>query len=157
VDGRDEPGHDDMDGSPPTAVGINGFILRDASLRDAPREEDFFPRMGCQTLMVRSRALRGVSNHEAAGEATAIRANSLRCARDNANSGFKIEHQDARLRDISLGAFLSLCAERIEIDQLRIVVIGVAMEPSAAVYEHQGLHTPGIQIVDMLVPQRDWQ
>jgi hypothetical protein len=29
----------------------------------------------CQTLMVRSRALRGVSNHEASGEATMIRVN----------------------------------------------------------------------------------
>jgi len=32
-------------------------------------------RMRTQTLMVRSRALRGVSNHEASGEATTIRVN----------------------------------------------------------------------------------
>jgi len=34
--------------------------------------------------------------------------------------------------------------ERIEIDELRIVVMGIAMEPSAAMDVHQGLHTPGI-------------
>jgi len=32
-------------------------------------------RMRAQTLMVRSRALRGVSNHEASGEATMIQVN----------------------------------------------------------------------------------
>jgi hypothetical protein len=36
------------------------FILRDASLRDVPQDEVW-------DLMVRSRALRGVSNHEADG------------------------------------------------------------------------------------------
>src|SRR6185437_7111784 len=49
---------------------LGGFILRDASLRDAPLDEDSY-----QTLMVRSRALRGVSNHEAAGKATTTRVN----------------------------------------------------------------------------------
>ena len=49
---------------------LGGFILRDASLRDAPQDEDSY-----QTLMVRSRALRGVSNHEAAGKATTTRVN----------------------------------------------------------------------------------
>ena len=77
-------------------------------------------------------------------------------AHETRKFGLQIEHQDARLRDVSLGAFFPSC-ERIEIDKLRIFVIGVAMEPSAAVHVHQGLHTPGIQIVDMLVPQRDRQ
>jgi hypothetical protein len=43
-----------------------------------------------------------------------------------------------------LGALLLLRGERIEIDELRIVVMGIAIEPSAAMNVHQGLHTPGI-------------
>jgi hypothetical protein len=39
------------------------FILRDASLRDAPQDKASYEVSW--TLMVRSRALRGVSNHEA--------------------------------------------------------------------------------------------
>ena len=50
----------------------------------------------------------------------------------------------ARSRNIGLGALLP-CGERIEIDELRIVVIGFATEPSAAMNVHQGLHTPGIR------------
>jgi hypothetical protein len=49
---------------------IDGFILRDASLRDAPLRM----RVSSQTLMVRSASSR-VSNHEASGEATMIRGN----------------------------------------------------------------------------------
>jgi hypothetical protein len=44
----------------PYPFDLNGFILRDASLRDAPQDEGLM-RDSCQTLMVRSRALRGVS------------------------------------------------------------------------------------------------
>jgi len=62
-----------------------------------------------------------------------------------------------RSRNIGLGALLLLCGERIEIDELRIVRIGIAVEPSAAMNVHQGLHTPGIQIVHMLMPQRERQ
>jgi hypothetical protein len=59
---------------------FNGFILRDASLRDAPQDED-------SDLMVRSASRRQVyvacvnlatmrvSNHETTGEALMIRAN----------------------------------------------------------------------------------
>jgi hypothetical protein len=50
-----------------------GFILRDASLSDAPQDEVFFPDEVCQTLMVRSAAAPRVSNHEASGEATMTR------------------------------------------------------------------------------------
>jgi hypothetical protein len=49
-----------------------------------------------------------------------------------------------RSRNICLGALLLLCGERIEIDDLRIVLMGIAIGPSAAMNMHQGLHTPGI-------------
>jgi hypothetical protein len=49
-----------------------------------------------------------------------------------------------RSRDIGSGGFLRLRGEQIEIDKLRIFAIGVAWGPSAAMYVHQGLHTPGI-------------
>jgi hypothetical protein len=39
-----------------------------------------------QTLMVRSRALRGVSNHEASGEATTIRVNRKRFGKPHLRS-----------------------------------------------------------------------
>jgi hypothetical protein len=48
-----------------------------------------------------------------------------------------------RSSNISLGALL-LCGERIEIDELRIVLTGIASKPFAAMNVHQGLHTPGI-------------
>ena len=48
-----------------------------------------------------------------------------------------------RSRNICLGALLR-CGERIEIDDLRIVLMGNAIGPSAAMNMHQGLHTPGI-------------
>jgi hypothetical protein len=47
-------------------------------------------------------------------------------------------------RDVGLGALLLLCGERIEIDELKIVAWGIAIEPSAAMNVHQGLHTPRI-------------
>jgi hypothetical protein len=62
-----------------------------------------------------------------------------------------------RSRHIGLGALFLLCGERIEINELRIVLIGIAMDPSAAVNVYQGLHASGIQIVHMLMPQRDQQ
>jgi hypothetical protein len=49
-----------------------------------------------------------------------------------------------RSRNIGSGTLLVACGERIEIDELRIVWIGIAIELSAAVHVHQGLHTPGI-------------
>ena len=54
----------------------SSFILRDASLRDAPLDEVDQPLIGavCQTLMVRSASSR-VSNHEASGAAAMIRVN----------------------------------------------------------------------------------
>src|SRR5947199_7934713 len=51
---------------------------------------------------------------------------------------------DHRLRNIGSGALLFPCGERIEIDELRIVWMGIAVELSAAMDVHQGLHTPGI-------------
>src|ERR1700676_587262 len=54
-------------------------------------------------------------------------------------------------------ALLLLCGKRIEIDELRIVGTGLAVEPVAAMNVNQGLHTPGIQIIHMLMPQRDRQ
>jgi hypothetical protein len=49
-----------------------------------------------------------------------------------------------RSRNIGLGALLLLCGDRIEINELRIVLMGIAIDPSAAVNVYQGLHTPGI-------------
>ena len=46
---------------------------------------------------------------------------------------------------------------RIEINELRIVLIGIAIDPCAAMNVYQRLHTPGIQMVDVLMPQRDRQ
>jgi hypothetical protein len=43
-----------------------------------------------------------------------------------------------------LGALLLLCGERIEIDDLRIVLMGLVIGPSAAMNMHQGLYTSGI-------------
>ena len=52
---------------------------------------------------------------------------------------------------------LLLRSKRIEIDELRIVRTGLAVGPFAAMNVNQGLHTPGIQIVHVLMPQRDRQ
>ena len=49
-----------------------------------------------------------------------------------------------RSRNICWSALLLLCGERIEIDDLRIVLMWIAIGPSAAMNMHQGLHTPGI-------------
>src|ERR1700754_3592088 len=56
--------------------------------------------------------------------------------------------------DVGLGARLFLVDdERIEIDEVRIVLGKIAMEePPAAVDMHQGLHASRIEIVDMLMP-----
>jgi len=59
--------------------------------------------------------------------------------------------------NISSDALLLLCGKRIEIDELRIVGTRLAVEPFAAMNVNQGQHTPGIQIVHMLMPQRDRQ
>jgi hypothetical protein len=49
-------------------IWADGFVLRDASLRAAPQDEDSDPHG-------EEPRLRGVSNHEASGEATMIRVN----------------------------------------------------------------------------------
>src|SRR5215813_1630326 len=61
--------------------------------------------------------------------------------------------------DVGLGAWLLIVDdERIEINQLRIVLGKIAIEePPAAVDMHQSLHASRVEIVDMLVPQRDRQ
>src|SRR5260370_17906031 len=68
-----------------------------------------------------------------------------------------VDQDPPRSRNIGSGTLLPARGERIEIDELRIVRIGIAIELSAAMNVHQGLHTPGIQIVRMLMPQRDRQ
>src|SRR5258707_13617686 len=68
-----------------------------------------------------------------------------------------VDQDHPRSRNIGSGTLLPACGERIEIDELRIGRIGIAIELSAAMNVHQGLHTPGIQIVHMLMPQRDRQ
>src|SRR6266404_8208165 len=68
-----------------------------------------------------------------------------------------VDQDHPRSRNIGSGTLLLPCGERIEIDELRVVRIGIAIELSAAMNVHQGLHTPGIQIVRMLMPQRDRQ
>src|SRR5438552_17636089 len=47
-----------------------------------------------------------------------------------------------------------LCEQGIEIDQLRIVLLGFAVEPCAAMKMHQRLHTAGVEMVHMLMLQR---
>src|SRR5579872_4975419 len=52
---------------------------------------------------------------------------------------------------------LLLSGKRIQIDELQTVGKGPAVESLAAVKVNQGLHTPGIQIIGMLMPQCQWQ
>src|SRR6516225_8041986 len=47
--------------------------------------------------------------------------------------------------------------ERVEIDELRIVLEKVAMVPAAAMDMHQRLHAAGVEKVDMLMAQRHRQ
>src|SRR6185436_8109028 len=61
------------------------------------------------------------------------------------------------LRDVGLYARRLLGDQRIEIDDLRIVGLQFVLEAVAAVQMHQGLHAPGIEMVDMLMPQRRGQ
>ena len=49
-----------------------------------------------------------------------------------------------RSRNVGLGALLLRCGERIEINELRIVLMEIAIGPSSAMNVHQGLHTPRI-------------
>jgi hypothetical protein len=63
-----------------------------------------------------------------------------------------IERYAPSLRNMGLCALLLLCDQSIEIDDLRIVVLGIALEPFAAAKMHQGLPTAGIEIVRMLMP-----
>jgi hypothetical protein len=49
-----------------------------------------------------------------------------------------------RSRNSGLGALFPSCSERIEVNELRIVLLGIASEASAAMNVYQGLHTPGI-------------
>jgi hypothetical protein len=58
-----------------------------------------------------------------------------------------------RSRDIGCRMLGLLRGERVEIDEMRIVVGGIAVLP-AAMNVHQGLNPPGIEIVHMLMPQR---
>jgi hypothetical protein len=48
------------------------------------------------------------------------------------------------LKQHRLGRFPSRCGDRIEIDELRIVRMGISIQLSAAMNLHQGLHTLGI-------------
>jgi len=72
------------------------------------------------------------------------------------SGGIRCLNAPYRLCDIGSDV-LVLCGKRIEIDELWIVRAGLAVGPFAAMKVNQGLHTPGIQIVDMLMPQRDRQ
>jgi hypothetical protein len=49
-----------------------------------------------------------------------------------------------RSRNIGLGALVPLRGKRIEIDELRIVLIGFTMKLTAFIHVHQGLHAPSI-------------
>ena len=48
-------------------------------------------------------------------------------------------------------------SERIQIDALRLVGLDTLFNRVAAVNMHQGLHTPGVEMIDMLMAQRDRQ
>src|SRR5262249_13727420 len=56
-----------------------------------------------------------------------------------------------------VGPLRFFCGEGIEIDELWIVLTRSLMEASAAMNLYEGLHTPGAQIVHMLVAQCDRQ
>ena len=55
-----------------------------------------------------------------------------------------VDHDSPRSRHIGLGALVLFRGECIEINELRIVRIGIAIELPAAMNVYQGLHTPGI-------------
>jgi hypothetical protein len=59
--------------------------------------------------------------------------------------------RDDASRNISPDVVL-LCGKRIQIDELQTVGKGFAVESLAAMKVNQGLHTPGIQIIHMLMP-----
>ena len=56
--------------------------------------------------------------------------------------------------DVGLRARRLLGEQGIEIDELRIVWLGFAVEPCAAMKMHQGLHAAGVEMVHMLMLQR---
>jgi len=64
------------------------------------------------------------------------------------------ERRSHGLRNIGLRARLVFGNQSIEIDELRIVLLGVAVEPRAAMKVHQCLDTPGVEMVHMLMLQR---
>ena len=53
---------------------------------------------------------------------------------------------------MGLCAPIFFCQQRVEIDEQGIVGQGIGMRLSAAVEMHQGLHAPGIEIVDVVMP-----
>jgi hypothetical protein len=59
--------------------------------------------------------------------------------------------------DVGPGVRRLLGSERIEVDEKRIVGVGLATRFFAAVNMNKGLHAPRVQIVHMLMPQRDRQ
>ena len=56
---------------------------------------------------------------------------------------------------VGLGRLRFLCDQHVEVDAQRIVLDGLAEEAPGAMDVHQGLHAPCVEIVDMLMPQRD--
>src|SRR6266481_3926327 len=78
-------------------------------------------------------------------------------APERARGQSAVDQDHPRSCNIGSGALLFAGGERIEVDEVRIVWMRIAIEVSAAMNVHQGLHTPGIQIVHMLMPQRDRQ
>jgi predicted CoA-binding protein len=77
--------------------------------------------------------------------------------------GFAYYHRPLKISalppssDVGLLACLFRIGKGIEIDELRIVPISLGLQAAAAMNVHQGLHAPRIEIVHMLVPQRDRQ
>jgi hypothetical protein len=67
-----------------------------------------------------------------------------------------VSHDRPRSCDTSSDAF-PLCGKRIKVDELRIVGTKLALESFAAMNVNQCLHTPGIQMIYMPMPQRDRQ
>ena len=64
------------------------------------------------------------------------------------------ERRSPRSGNIGLRARRRLREQGVEIDELRIVSLGFA-EPCAAMKMHQGLHAAGVEMVHMLMLQRD--
>src|SRR5580692_8546338 len=107
------------------------------------------PAPNLQSDLTKARQQRGEVG--AVGDIARELASYLIAFSSEAGTGWREE-----LGHVGLGALL-VGSERIEIDELGIVGCRLALVFAAAVDVHQGLYPPCVQIVRMLMPQRDRQ